>query len=346
MKHRIGARGARRARVRARRRTRSTRRRRPSAGFEYIFDGTATGSDASFDKWLSANGATAVTLDPELGAMNPNTSGFGMKWYPVRPLGDVVVKLEYMWPAGATPNGGVMVRFPEPRYTRHDGGGPGPEADGLQLRPLPGRGAVVLRPAGAGAVDDLRLARRRSAVPAAVPLRGLLLRPQRHQQRDQHRGHVPGAHRLQRQQPPALALGLLRARDPDQRGAPDPRQRRGQDRLDVRVREPQREAGAELRAPAAGRLAHDGDPDGRPAAHGAGRRQRDQPVRQLGAAGGVACRRPADRGAPVPARLLRAADARRDRPDLLPRDPRQGARPAGRPAQLQAAEGPRATAGR
>ncbi len=88
----------------------------PEPGFEYIFDGTATGSDASFDKWLSANGATAVTLDPALGAMNPNTSGFGMKWYPVRALGDVVVKLQYMWPAGATPNGGVMVRFPEPRY--------------------------------------------------------------------------------------------------------------------------------------------------------------------------------------------------------------------------------------
>ena len=65
----------------------------PEPGFEYIFDGTATGSDASFDKWLSANGATAVTLDPELGAMNPNTSGFGMKWYPVKALGDVVVRL-------------------------------------------------------------------------------------------------------------------------------------------------------------------------------------------------------------------------------------------------------------
>jgi len=36
----------------------------------------------------------------------------------VRALGDVVVKLEYMWPdlPGATPNGGVMVRFPDPRY--------------------------------------------------------------------------------------------------------------------------------------------------------------------------------------------------------------------------------------
>src|ERR671911_1905516 len=83
----------------------------PEPGFEYIFDGTATGSNASFDKWLSANGATAVALDPELGAMNPNTSGFGMKWYPVRALGDVVVRLEYMWPTdpAATPNGGVMV---------------------------------------------------------------------------------------------------------------------------------------------------------------------------------------------------------------------------------------------
>ena len=43
----------------------------PEPGFEYIFDGTATGSDASFDKWLAANGATAVTLDPALGAMDP-----------------------------------------------------------------------------------------------------------------------------------------------------------------------------------------------------------------------------------------------------------------------------------
>jgi hypothetical protein len=91
----------------------------PEPGFHYIFDGTATGSDASFDKWVAANGATAVTLDPDLGAMNPNTSGFGMRWYPVRPIGDAVVRLEYMWPdlPGATPNGGVMVRFPDPRYS-------------------------------------------------------------------------------------------------------------------------------------------------------------------------------------------------------------------------------------
>jgi hypothetical protein len=91
----------------------------PERGFHYIFDGTATGSDASFDKWVAANGATEMTLDPALGAMNPNASGFGMRWYPVRPIGDAVVRLDYMWPdlPGATPNGGVMVRFPDPRYS-------------------------------------------------------------------------------------------------------------------------------------------------------------------------------------------------------------------------------------
>jgi Domain of Unknown Function (DUF1080) len=91
----------------------------PEPGFTYIFDGTATGSDASFDKWLAANGATATTLDPTFGAMDPNNSGFGMMWYPVRPLGDVVVRLDYMVEdtPTATPNGGVMVRFPEPRYS-------------------------------------------------------------------------------------------------------------------------------------------------------------------------------------------------------------------------------------
>ena len=35
----------------------------PEPGFHYIFDGTATGSDASFDNWIPANGATAMTLD-------------------------------------------------------------------------------------------------------------------------------------------------------------------------------------------------------------------------------------------------------------------------------------------
>ena len=91
----------------------------PEPGFEYIFDGTATGTDASFDKWLAANGASATTFDAGEGAMDPNTSGFGMMWYPVRPLGDVVVRLDYKVEdtPTSTPNGGVMVRFPEIRYS-------------------------------------------------------------------------------------------------------------------------------------------------------------------------------------------------------------------------------------
>src|SRR5688500_8984713 len=89
----------------------------PEPGYEYIFDGTATGSDASFDKAAAANGATAVTLDPEPGPPRPTTPGCGMQGYPVRPRGNAVVKLDFMWPEGATPNGGVMVRFPDPRYS-------------------------------------------------------------------------------------------------------------------------------------------------------------------------------------------------------------------------------------
>jgi hypothetical protein len=90
----------------------------PEEGFEYIFDGT----QASFDRWQDVNGA-AFTLEtapgPNQGAMNPGTSGFGMRWYPVEQLGDVVLKLDYMDggdPNGpASSNGGVMVRFPDPR---------------------------------------------------------------------------------------------------------------------------------------------------------------------------------------------------------------------------------------
>ncbi len=302
----------------------------PERGFEYIFDGTASGSDASFDKWLSANGATAVTLDPELGAMNPNTSGFGMKWYPVRALGDVVVRLEYMWPdtPTATPNGGVMVRFPDPRYvgTTAEVLAQKPTGYNYDLCPSAAPAFCGLPAPAPSTTYDWR--RRRPAVPAAVPLRGRLLRPQRREQRHQPGGHRASRQRRERQQPPALAVGLLRTRDPGQRDAPDPGQRRDQDRLDVRLRQPQRQAVADQRAPDARRLAHHGDPDGRPAVHRPGRRQRHQPVRQRRAAARVAQRRPADPGAPVPGGVLRAPDPRRYRPDLLPRDPGQGARRA------------------
>ena len=96
----------------------------PDPGFEYIFDGTATGSDASFDQWEFAAQAGAggqATLDTEQGAISPNASPFGAYWYPVRPFGDVVLRLQYTvqdTPA-ALGNGGIMIRSPEVRY---DGG--------------------------------------------------------------------------------------------------------------------------------------------------------------------------------------------------------------------------------
>ncbi|HYI19763.1 MAG TPA: DUF1080 domain-containing protein [Solirubrobacteraceae bacterium] len=97
----------------------------PDPGFEYIFDGSATGSDASFDKWIFASSTIAAsatqgraTLDPVNGSFLMGASPFGAYWYPVRPLGDAVLKLQYTVQdtPEATRNGGVMIRSPEVRY--------------------------------------------------------------------------------------------------------------------------------------------------------------------------------------------------------------------------------------
>jgi hypothetical protein len=97
----------------------------PDPGFEYIFDGTATGSDASFDKWQFASSTIAAsatqgraTLDPVEGAIKVGASPFGAYWYPVRPFGDAVIKLQYTVEDAptSTRNGGVMIRSPEIRY--------------------------------------------------------------------------------------------------------------------------------------------------------------------------------------------------------------------------------------
>jgi hypothetical protein len=98
----------------------------PDPGFSYIFNGTATGSDASFDKWQFASGTAAqsasqatATVDPVEGAILVNTSPFGSYWYTVRPLGDAVIRVHYavLNTPTSTPNGGVMIRTPDVRYT-------------------------------------------------------------------------------------------------------------------------------------------------------------------------------------------------------------------------------------
>ncbi|MDA0161761.1 DUF1080 domain-containing protein [Solirubrobacter ginsenosidimutans] len=103
----------------------------PDPGFHYIFDGSATGSDASFDKWAFAAGTAAqsrpasqggqgqATLDTVEGSFLVGASPFGSYWYPVRTFGDAVLRIQYTvqnTPA-ATRNGGIMIRTPEIRYT-------------------------------------------------------------------------------------------------------------------------------------------------------------------------------------------------------------------------------------
>jgi hypothetical protein len=94
----------------------------PDPGFHYIFDGTVTGSDASFDRWeFAAAGATGgqATVDPVQGAINVGASPFGAYWYPVRSFGDAVLRLQYTVQdtPTSTRNGGIMIRSPEVRYT-------------------------------------------------------------------------------------------------------------------------------------------------------------------------------------------------------------------------------------
>src|SRR4051794_1689954 len=103
----------------------------PDPGFKYIFDGSATGSDASFDKWAFAAGTAAqsrpaseggqgqATLDPAEGSFLVGASPFGSYWYPVKPFGDAVFRIQYTVQNTdiATRNGGIMIRTPEVRYT-------------------------------------------------------------------------------------------------------------------------------------------------------------------------------------------------------------------------------------
>lgn len=97
----------------------------PDPGFRYIFDGTATGTDASFDKWIFANGALAGSetrgrgsVDPATGVLNVGASPFGSYTYPVKAFGDAVFRIHYTIQntPESTPNGGVMIRTPETRY--------------------------------------------------------------------------------------------------------------------------------------------------------------------------------------------------------------------------------------
>ncbi len=99
----------------------------PDPGFHYIFDGSATGSDASFDKWRFASGTLAQSnsqadahLEADTGIIRVGASPFGSYWYTPRPFGNVVFRVQYTIDdtvANSTPNGGIMIRAPYFVYT-------------------------------------------------------------------------------------------------------------------------------------------------------------------------------------------------------------------------------------
>ena len=231
-----------------------------------------------------------------------------------------------------------MVRFPEPRYV-------GTTAEVLAQKPTGYN--YDLCPSAAPSFCGLPAPAPSTTYdwpggdlpfPPPFRLRGRLLRPQRPEQRDE-----PGGHRARPSTAPTPTTtstgsrSTAATRSRSTRALQIPGIDADQDRLGVRLREPQRPAGADLRAPdsrASGtrwRSASSGQQftvliDG-------------HVINQFdnsGPAHGLARRRPADPGAPVPARLLRPPDPRRDRPDLLPRDPGQGARRRRHPAQHRA----------
>jgi hypothetical protein len=127
----------------------------PDPGFTYVFDGSATGSDASFDKWLfagstfnssrpvSQGGQGAATLNTAEGAIQVNNSPFGGYWYPVKPFGDAVLRLQYTVQntPEATRNGGVMIRSPEIRYSC-------PDATGQPAQCASTNDVLALKPTG------------------------------------------------------------------------------------------------------------------------------------------------------------------------------------------------------
>ncbi len=86
-----------------------------SAKDEQIFDGT----EASFAQWRQAPDGHFDLMSDDSGGITP-VGGLGMLWYPVKAYGDFRLKLQFRegrTDAGFS-NGGVFVRFPDPRAER------------------------------------------------------------------------------------------------------------------------------------------------------------------------------------------------------------------------------------
>lgn len=84
------------------------------SGFTTLFDGTATGTPHSLDRWLQV-GAGNMVLQPD-GSLMTN-GGLGMLWFPGQEFRDVVFRVDYKDPnpVDEGTNSGVFVRFPDLR---------------------------------------------------------------------------------------------------------------------------------------------------------------------------------------------------------------------------------------
>ncbi|MGH3387942.1 MAG: 3-keto-disaccharide hydrolase, partial [Actinomadura sp.] len=90
-----------------------------SDGFTALFDGTATGTPHSLDKWLQV-GAGGMELQAD-GSLK-TLGGLGMLWFPGQEFGDVSFRVDFRDPGAVNAgiNGGVFVRFPDLRVPLAD----------------------------------------------------------------------------------------------------------------------------------------------------------------------------------------------------------------------------------
>src|SRR3954454_4202243 len=75
--------------------TRSASAAPKDPGFTTLFDGTATGTPHSLDKWLQV-GAGNMVLQPD-GSLMTN-GGLGMLWFPGEEFGNAVFRVDYKDP--------------------------------------------------------------------------------------------------------------------------------------------------------------------------------------------------------------------------------------------------------
>ena len=301
----------------------------------------------------SPGGRARRRWTPPRASIHVGASPFGSYWYPVRPFGDVVFRIQYT--VENTPTSTPQRRHHDPhaglRYTGADNNAVlAQKPTGFNYDVCPGASPGGLQPActlttpaasttytWAGRPDRRRLPpARHSSTPAATararPAAGVYnvngpngqpLTINGNANNHQHWTQVYCGHEIQ-------------INESLNGGGPHAVDRSDQDRLGLRLPQPQRAAVGHLQAPDKGvwheyeirtigqqyTILIDGEIIN----------QFDNSIPKIAYARG----RPADDGAPAHAGLPRPADARRQRPHLLPRDPGQGVRRADIPVNTAA----------